>query len=128
MINSRSKSQLIWCVVLFLLSNCNTPNKETYFVTPSVVYFAISKGTSFDTTVYVRNDDSKKLFVSEIATACGCMVGTIKDSTVLSNDSIPLKLTFTPNALDTGKVVRFISLRTNGKPPIRTIELRGTIN
>lgn len=128
MINSRSKSLLIGCAVILFLSNCNTTNEETYFVTPSVVHFSISKGTSFDTTIYIRNDDSKKLVVSEIATACGCMVGTIKDSIVLPNDSIPLKLTFTPNAPDTGRVVRFISLRTNGKPPIRTIELRGTVN
>jgi hypothetical protein len=56
------------------------------------------------------------------------MVGKLKDSIILTNDSVPLKLAFTPNESDTGKAVRFISIRTNGRPPIRTIELRGTIN
>lgn len=109
--------------------HCKTTDENMYTVTPSVVGFSITRDTSFETNVYIKNLSSEKLLISEIASACGCTVGTLKDSTVQPNDSVPLKIIFTPNPLsDTGKLVRFISIRTNGTPPIKSIELRGTVH
>jgi hypothetical protein len=39
-----------------------------------------------------------------------------------------MRLFFTPNASDSGEVIRYISIRTNGIPSIKTIELRGHVN
>jgi hypothetical protein len=108
--------------------NCKNADKKKYEITPSVVHFSISRGKSYEAIVYVKNLGSENLFISEIASACGCVVGTLKDSTVFPNDSIPLKVTFKPNPSDTGEMFRFISLRTNGTPPIKSVELRGYVH
>ncbi|SDX11058.1 Protein of unknown function [Hydrobacter penzbergensis] len=128
MVAHKNISRLIALAIVTFSFNCKTADKKTYAIIPSVVHFSIPRGTSYETTVYVKNLGSDKLIISEIASACGCMVGTLKDSIVSSNDSVPLRVTFKPNPSDTGEMFRFISVRTNGRPPIQSVELRGTVH
>ena len=101
--------------------------QESYSINPISISFNVLRGSKFDTVVYVKNKASKDLFISEIATACGCTGGLLKDSTIMPNDSVQLKVSFTPDTKDSGNVVRFISIRTNGTPAIKTNELRAKV-
>jgi hypothetical protein len=132
LIYNMRKAQNIFFILIsffvFLSFGCNKKRKENYLVSPSNILFSTIRGSSFDTTVYVKNTGSEKLIISEIATPCGCLVGKLSDSSVQLNDSVPMRLFFTPNASDSGEVIRYISIRTNGIPSIKTIELRGHVN
>lgn len=118
---------IIFVSVIFLFS-CNSVKSKNYTITPSIVHFSIDRETRFEATLHIKNLSSEKLYISEIATACGCVAGTLQDSTVFPNDSVSLKVTFTPKPSDTGDVVRFVSVRTDGTPPIKSVELRGKVN
>jgi hypothetical protein len=91
------KAQNIFFILIsffvFLSFGCNKKRKENYLVSPSNILFSTIRGSSFDTTVYVKNTGSEKLIIS-----------------------------------DSGEVIRYISIRTNGIPSIKTIELRGHVN
>lgn len=128
MISFKNISCVIVSTVILFTFSCRREDKKTYVIEPSVVHFSIPQGASYDTVVYVKNLSSEKLAITEIASACGCMVGDLRDSTVLPNDSVPLRVTFKPNPSDTGEMIRFISLRTNGRPPIQSVELRGAVH
>lgn len=117
----------IFGIFIFFL-RCKTPIKKEYTITPSVVNFSINRDTSFETIFYVKNNGLDNLIISEIATECGCVVGTLLDSIVFPNDSIALKVKYTPKPTDSGEIFRFISIRTNGIPPIKSVSMRGNVN
>lgn len=118
---------IIFVSIIFFFS-CNNVKNKNYIITPSIVHFSIDRETHFEATFHIKNLSSEKLFISEVATACGCVAGKLQDSTVFPNDSVSLKVTFTPKSSDTGDVVRFVSVRTDGSPPIKSVELRGKVN
>jgi archaellum component FlaG (FlaF/FlaG flagellin family) len=121
--------------ITFVLVACKSPGRKenssdvkSFIVSPSVARFSISNGETFDTTFFIKNIGKEKLMITEIATACGCVAGRVRDSTVMPNDSIPLSVTFKPNPGDSGKLARFITIRTNGTPPIQSVELQGDVH
>ncbi|MBX9733809.1 MAG: DUF1573 domain-containing protein [Chitinophagaceae bacterium] len=113
---------------IFFIGCKSNKNLRTYAITPSVTNFSISRDTTLETVFHIKNYGSQNLIISEISTSCGCVVGALRDSVVPTNDSVELKIKYTPKTTDSGKIVRYISIRTNGYPPIKSAEIVGFVH
>lgn len=110
-----------------ILGSCMDTNTETYTISPSILHLEVNKDSTHESKVYIKNKSSNKLNITEISSSCGCTVGVLKDSTLLPFDSVSLNIKFTPNKVDSGEVIRFVSLRTTGTPPVISLEIRAKI-
>lgn len=76
----------------------------------------------------VYNPNDYKIKIEKIAKTCKCIEATVKDSVIYSKDSGQLFLVYNPKEMgDSGKVVKFVSFRTNAEHPIQTIFVSGTV-
>ena len=115
----------ILLVVMFFCGACNykAPDGTVEF-SPSVIHILAQRDSVYKKTIYVKNNSLKNIFIRDISTSCGCTVAHLKDSIVNSKDSVPINVEYSAKQNDTGNFVRFVSIRTNGNPPIKTIELK----
>lgn len=111
-------------VIFFSVACKSKAPVESVEVSPSLIHLLAERDSVYTKTVYVKNNSLKNINILEISTSCGCTVAHLKDSIVNSNDSVPIDVEYTAKQNDTGNFVRFVSIRTNGKPPIKTIELK----
>ncbi|MDI9364603.1 MAG: DUF1573 domain-containing protein [Flavobacterium sp.] len=117
----------IFVTVYFAITSCKSEKKGIYVISPSILNLTVKRDSTYESKVYVKNQGSNKLNILEVSSSCGCTVGVLKDSILLPFDSVSLDIKFTPNKVDSGEVIRFISLRTNGTPPVKSIEIRAKI-
>jgi len=109
----------------FFCVACNSKAPDVSVeVSPSTINLLAKRDSTYLNTVYVKNNSLKNLKISDISSSCGCTVAHLKDSIINSKDSVPVSIEYTAKQNDTGNLVRYVSIRTNGTPPIKTIELK----
>ncbi len=113
----------VFVLIIFCIACSTNIPKETIEVSPSLIHFLAKGDSAFTKTVYIKNNSQKNVNIIDISTSCGCTVAQIIDSVVHPKDSIPICIKYKPNKNDTNNVVRFVSIRTNGTPPIKSIEI-----
>ena len=111
--------------VIFFCVSCNSKATDgSVEVSPSVIHILAQRDSVYTKTSYVKNNSLKNIKISDISSSCGCTVARLKDSIINSKDSVPVNIEYTAKQSDTGNFVRYVSIRTNGTPPIKTIELK----
>ena len=63
-----------------------------------------------------------------IENGCGCTSGVIRDSLVPANDSSKIHLYYIPSLTkDSGKIIKYITVRTNSYPPFKNVLIKGEV-
>lgn len=119
------RNTILIALTIILIFACKSKNAEgSVEITPSVYNLLAKRDSTYINTVYVKNNTSQEVKIINISTSCGCTVASLKDSVVNCRDSVPVSILYTAKQSDTGNLVRYVSVRTNGIPPIKTIELK----
>lgn len=98
-------------------------------LTDSINFGNITSKDTFSTEVVIRNNSARILRILHVENGCGCTTGFIKDSTVASNDSTSIRISYIPSLTkDSGKVIKYITVRTNADPPFKNIVIKGEVH
>ena len=118
-----------WAIVT---ESCNDNTNiafQKYRLSVDTLFFGLIKQS--DTairTVYIFNSSVSKIGILREETACGCTKTALKDSTVNSNDSIPIFVKYIPSLnKDSGDIIRYITVRTNSEPPFINLVVRAKV-
>lgn len=115
-----------------LLFSCNLKSKKqknAITLTSDTIFFSkINYNDTLSAIMHCRNNSTNDIKILGIENACGCTSGDLNDSIIKPNDSILVKITYIPKiSEDSGKVLKFLSLRTNSDIPFINIILKGEI-
>lgn len=121
-------------IVLFFLlltTGCGKrSNRNTWygFKSDTLNFGQINQRDTFKERVFCYNNSDQPIKVINIESSCGCTKSSITDSIIDSNDSIPILVQYIPlHSNDSGKVLRFITLRTNSNPAFVNLKVKGEV-
>lgn len=112
-------------------NNCRekTDKKNLYGFKVDTLYInKVNQLDTFRTEVYCYNYSDLPIKVVNVASSCGCTKSKILDSVIKPMDSIPLFIEYIPlQSNDTGKIIRYVTLRTNSNPAFANLILTGEV-
>lgn len=107
----------------------NGNGKSAYSLSADSLYFStINQSDTFKKTIFFINHTDTSIRLLRIQSSCGCTQTSFKDSLVSGNDSVPLTIQYIPSVtMDTGKIEKYITIRTNSSPNFASVKIYGHI-
>jgi Protein of unknown function (DUF1573) len=122
------------CFIFLLLAlvSCKTKDikKESDYVLSkdTLVFSLLNYTDTLNQVVYLKNYSNADIKILKIENGCGCTSAFLNDSIAKPNDSIPIQIIYSPFAVkDSGKIVKYITFRTDAKMPFKNLTLKGFV-
>lgn len=125
------KRVILYSLCIFIYS-CNiSKNKveQEYQLSTDTVYFkSINLKDTLNKTIFFKNNSDKIIKLLSLKSSCGCTSLKLSDSLAKPNDSIAIQIRYIPlSSADSGKILKYITIRSNAKIPFKTFILKGEV-
>ncbi|PVH24618.1 DUF1573 domain-containing protein [Sphingobacterium corticibacter] len=109
------------------VAKANTGNGEVSFAEEAFDFGQITDGEVVDHTFKFKNTGTEPVIISRVSTSCGCTTPEYTSTPVAPNGEGEVKVRFDSHG-QSGKQQKIITVVSNAKNNIQTIQLKGEVS
>lgn len=109
------------------VTKANTGNGEVSFVEDVFDFGQVADGEVVDHTFKFKNTGTEPVIISRVSTSCGCTTPEYTSTPVAPNQEGEVKVRFDSHG-QSGKQQKIITVVSNAKNNIQTIQLKGEVS